>query len=79
MPGKSRLSWRIGALRLDPSRGAWLVTGFKCDRVSVIVLPHRHDAASEDAWLESIEAAFEAGAWDPLIETDPVLPPSVQP
>jgi hypothetical protein len=71
MPGKARLTWRIGGLRLDSSRGAWLATGFKSDRVSVIVLPHLQDASSEEAWLESIEAAFEASAWDPLGETYP--------
>jgi hypothetical protein len=69
MPAKSRLTWRIGCLRLDSARGAWLATGFKTDRVSVIVLPHLHDAPSEEAWLESIEAAFEAGARDPMAET----------
>lgn len=68
MPAKSRLTWRIGGLRLDSSRGAWLATGFKRDRVSVIVLPHLDDARSEEAWLESIEAAFEAGARDPLTD-----------
>lgn len=71
MPAKSRLTWRIGGLRLDSARGAWLATGFKSDRVSVIVLPHLHDAASEEAWLESIEAAFDAGARDPTAETYP--------
>jgi hypothetical protein len=71
MPEKSRLTWRIGGMRLDSSRGAWLATGFKCDRVSVIVMPRLHDAASEEAWLESIEAAFEAGARDPLAESYP--------
>jgi hypothetical protein len=71
MPEKSRLTWRIGGLRLDPSRGAWLATGFKRDRVSVIVLPHLHEAVSEDAWLENIEAAFEAASWDPLADLEP--------
>jgi hypothetical protein len=68
MPEKSRLTWRIAGLRLDSKRGTWLATGFKEHRVSVILLPHRDDAASDEAWLAVLEAAFEAGARDPAAE-----------
>ncbi|MFZ5897062.1 MAG: hypothetical protein ACOY0T_38750 [Myxococcota bacterium] len=63
MPAKSRLSWQIARLSLDTSGRFWFATGVKFDRVAIIPLPLREEASSEEAWLASIEAAFEENAW----------------
>jgi hypothetical protein len=62
MPAKSRLSWQISRLRLDPSGRAWLATGVKRDLVATIELPARDRDGSEEGWLAAIEAAFDERA-----------------
>ena len=68
MPAKSRLSWQIARLRLDTTGRVWFATGVKRDRIAVIKLPSREEAASDEAWLASIEAAFDYGAFDAFDE-----------
>jgi hypothetical protein len=68
MPAKSRLSWQIARLRLDATGRVWFATGVKRERVAVVALPSREEAPSEEAWLASIEAAFEYNAHDAFEE-----------
>jgi hypothetical protein len=64
LPPKAKLSWHISRLSLAPDGSSWLATGWKGNRVAVILLPPHTDARSEDAWLSQIENTFEAGAFD---------------
>ena len=66
LPTKGRLSWHISRLSLDPDGSGWFATGWKGNRVAVIRLPPLSDARSEDAWLNQIEAGFEASAFDSI-------------
>jgi hypothetical protein len=64
LPPKAKLSWRISRLSLNADGSGWFATGWKGNRVAVILLPPLVDPGSEDAWLEQIESTFEAGAFD---------------
>lgn len=71
LPAKARLTWKISRLRLDESGTEWRATGCKGGRVSIVALPPLPAASSpdgEEAWLATIEARFEAHAFDPTDE-----------
>lgn len=73
VPSKAGLTWRIARLRLDENGMVWSATAVKGGRVAVARLPPLLEPSTEDAWLATIESAFEASAQDPIGSNVPSL------
>ncbi len=74
IPAKARLTWRIARLRLDESGRRWIASGFKGERVAIIVLPEPSPTDADEDWFGRVEAAFEESAFNPMSGADEAPP-----